>query len=68
MTEPRMIPVGVIAEACRCTPERVRHVLRTRPHIRPAARTGFTRLFLPEAISQVRYELNAIAAGRRGVR
>lgn len=64
MGEPRLITVGVIAEACGTTPERARHILRTRPHIRPVARAGFTRLYLPEIIALVRHELSAIDARR----
>lgn len=36
--------------------------LRTRPHIRPAARAGTLRLYRCEALALVRHELNAIDA------
>ena len=57
--EPKVVTVGVIAEACRTTPERVRQILRTRRHILPVARAGLTRLYLPEVVAQVRHELSA---------
>lgn len=66
----RLITIGVIAERIGITPERVTRILRTRPHIRPAAFAGNTRLFDSEAIAQIRHEVNAIDARRatRGTR
>lgn len=45
---------------------RVLHVLRTRLHIRPAARAGTLRLYDAAAVAQVRHELNAQDARRPG--
>ena len=65
---PSLITIGVIAEALDVTPDRVQRILRTRPHIKPAAYAGHTRLFASDAIAQVRHEINAIDAKRQGVR
>lgn len=61
---PRLITPGVIAEEVGVPLHRVLHVLRTRPHIRPAARAGTLRLYDTRAIAMVRHELHAID-GRR---
>ncbi len=47
---------------------RVQYLLRTRPHIRPAARAGTLRLFDRRALAMLRHELNTIDAqrGHRG--
>ncbi len=63
---PQLVTAGVIAEANSVPLQRVAHILNTRPHIRPVARAANTRLYLREAISQVRYELNKIDAKRAG--
>lgn len=61
---PRLVTVGVIASELKVPVERVRHIIRSRPHIRPRAYAGIVRLFSNEAIAQVRYELNRRAAHR----
>jgi hypothetical protein len=61
---PRLVTSGVIAAEVGAPVERVRHVLATRPHIRPAALAGAVRLYRRRAIAQVRYELNLIDARR----
>ena len=61
---PKLVTVGVIAAELGMSVDRVCRVLRTRPHIRPAAYAGNVRLFDNDAIAQVRHELNAIAARR----
>jgi methylphosphotriester-DNA--protein-cysteine methyltransferase len=63
---PTLITVGVIADAVGISPDRVRRILRTRRHIRPAAYAAHMRLFRSEAIAQVRYEINAMDARRSG--
>ena len=63
---PKLITVGVIAEALGTSVERVTRVLRSRQYIRPAAYAGHVRLFTSDAIAQVRHELNAIDARRAG--
>lgn len=64
MPIPQLITVGVIAGELRVPLHRVLHVLRTRPHIRPAARAGTLRLYRRDAIAMVRHELNAVDARR----
>jgi len=62
---PTLITPGVLARELRAPLHRVLYVLRTRPHIRPAARAGTLRLYSRAAIAQVRHELRAIDARRR---
>lgn len=64
MKIPSLITIGVIADTLQTSPDRVRRILQTRRHIKPAAYAGHARLFTSEAISQVRRELNAIDARR----
>ena len=64
-TAPRLITIGVIAEELGETTERIDRVIRTRPHIKPAAFAGNVRLFTSDAIAQIRHELTAIDARRR---
>ena len=59
---PKLVTVGVIAEEVGVSVDRVSRILRSRPHIRPRAYAGNTRLFDNAAIAQVRHELNAIDA------
>jgi hypothetical protein len=61
-TVPRLATVGLIVERLNVPLHQVQHVLRTRPHIRPLARAGITRLYSHIAIEQVRIELEAIQA------
>ena len=61
---PKLITSGVIASSLGEPLHRVVHVLRTRRHIRPAARAGTLRLYSEEAIAEVRHELHAIDARR----
>jgi hypothetical protein len=61
---PQLITIGVIAAELGVPLHRVRHVLRTRPYIRPAAKAGQARLFDTETVAQVRHALNAIDAKR----
>ncbi len=63
---PRLRTPGVIAELLGVPLHRVQYVLRTRPHIRPAARAGRLRLYDNEAIAMICQELNAIEARRAG--
>ena len=62
---PKLVTVGVIAAEVGTTVDRVIRILRSRPHIRPRAYAGHTRLFDNTAVAQVRYEINRIDA-RRG--
>jgi hypothetical protein len=63
-TLPRLVTSGVIAAEVGQPLDRVRHVLATRKHIRPAALAGMVRLYRRSAIAQVRYEINLIDARR----
>ena len=65
---PRLITVGVISERLGVPVHRVRHVLDTRPDIRPSAYAGRTRLYDQHALARVRHELAAIAARQYGGR
>jgi hypothetical protein len=61
---PSLRTPGRIAAELAVPLPRVLYVLRTRPHIEPAARAGVIRLYDRQAVAQVRHELNAIAARR----
>ncbi len=61
---PKLITAGVIASAVSAPIQRVTHILNSRPHIKPVARAGHTRLYTSDAIAQVRHELNVIDARR----
>lgn len=62
--EPRLITPGVIAAQLSEPLHRVIHVLRTRQHIRPAARAGQLRLYHQSAVAMVQDELHYIDARR----
>ncbi|MCH8343919.1 MAG: hypothetical protein IH983_08020 [Planctomycetes bacterium] len=66
---PRLITPGVIAADLDVALHRVLHVLRTRRHIRPAARAGTLRLYDRAAVAAVHDELATIEArrGRRSI-
>lgn len=61
---PKLRTAGVIAAELGEPLHRVVNVLRTRQHIRPAARAGTLRLYDREAVAMVRHELNGIDALR----
>jgi hypothetical protein len=63
---PRLRTPGVLAELLGVPLHCVIYILRTRPHIRPAARAGRLRLYDNDAIAMVRHELSAIEARRAG--
>ena len=63
---PKLITVGVMADATGVTPNRIQRILQTRPHIRPVAYAGNVRLFTSTAIALVRHEINRIDARRAG--
>lgn len=63
---PSLRTPGRMAEELGVPLARVLYVLRTRPHIRPAAKAGIVRLYDRQAVAQVRHELNAIDARRTG--
>jgi len=63
-TLPRLRTPGVIAQELGESLQRVQYVLRTRPHIKPAALAGRLRLFDRQAVAMVRHELNSIDARR----
>lgn len=61
---PRLRTPGVLASDLGEPLHRVQYVLRTRRHIRPAARAGRLRLFDRAAVALIRHELNAMDARR----
>lgn len=65
---PKLITPGVIASELSEPLYRALNVLRTRQHIRPAARAGTLRLYAKQAVVIVRHELNGIDARRCGQR
>lgn len=68
-TTPRLRTPGVLAELLGVPLHRVEYILRTRPHIRAAARAGRLRLYDNHALALLRHELNSIDARRtRGAR
>ncbi len=65
-TLPRLRTPGVIARELGESLQRVQYVLRTRPHIKPAALAGRLRLYDRQAVAMVRHEINAMDARRGG--
>jgi len=63
---PRLRTPGVIAQELGESLQRVQYILRTRPHIKPAALAGRLRLYDRAAVAMVRHECNAIDARRGG--
>jgi hypothetical protein len=63
---PKLLTVGVIAAELSTPVERVCRILRSRPHIKPCAYAGNTRLFENATVAQIRHELNAIDARHAG--
>ncbi len=63
-TIPSLRTPGVLAADLGEPLHRVIYVLRTRRHIRPAARAGRLRLYDREAVALIRHELNSIDARR----
>ena len=61
---PKLRTAGVLASDLDEPLHRVLYVLRTRPHIRPAARAGQLRLYDREAVALIRHELDAMDAQR----
>lgn len=63
---PKLRTPGVLAGHLGESLHRVLYVLRTRRHIKPAARAGRLRLYDRDAVALIRHELNAIDARRQG--
>ena len=63
---PRLRTPGVLAELLGVPLHRIDYLLRTRPHIRPAALAGRLRLYDNDALAMLRHELNTIDARRAG--
>lgn len=63
---PRLRTPGVLAELLGVPLHRVDYILRTRAHIRPAARAGRLRLYDNHALAMPRHELNSMDAHRAG--
>jgi len=65
MAEVRLMTPGVLAEWLGVPLSRVLYLLRTRPHIRPAARAGILRLYDAEALAQLQKEIVCQGRTRR---
>ncbi len=63
-TLPRLRTPGVISQELGESLARVQYILRTRPHIRPAALAGQLRLYDRDAVAMIRHECRAIDARR----
>ena len=63
-TVPKLRTPGILAKEIGQPLHRIQYILRTRDHIRPAARAGQARLYDREAVAMIRHELNAIEARR----
>ena len=63
---PRLRTPGVIAQELGESLARVQYVLRTRPHIQPAALAGRLRLYDRQAVAMIRHECHAMDARRAG--
>ena len=59
---PKLRTPGVLAADLGEPLHRVLYILRSRPHIRPAALAGRLRLYDREALAMIRHELNTIDA------
>lgn len=59
---PKLATTSEVAQILRVPKHRIEYLLRTRTHIRPRATAGRSRCFDENAITQLRHELNAIAA------
>lgn len=64
MSETQLITPGRIAADLHQPLHRILYILKTRKHIKPAARAGTLRLYGCQAIAQVRHELNSVDARR----
>jgi hypothetical protein len=63
----QLVTAGDIAARLRQPLRRVLWVLATRPHIRPAARAGRTRVYSTSAVALVQDEIDRIdLSGRKG--
>lgn len=60
-TEPKLRTPGILAKDLGVSLHRVQYVLRTRSHIRPAARAGQLRLYDRDAIELLKHELDSIS-------
>jgi hypothetical protein len=61
----QLVTLGDIARRLGESLERVRRILATRPHIRPVARAGNTRVYSVSVIAQVQDEIDAIEQRRQ---
>ena len=57
MAEVRLMTAGVLAKRLGVPLSRVLYLLRTRSHIRPAARAGILRLYDTEALAKLEAEI-----------
>lgn len=59
---PKLRTPGVLATDLGVPLHRILYILKSRPHIQPAARAGRLRLYDLEALAMIRHELNTIDA------
>lgn len=57
---PELNTLGKVAQHLQVPVHRVQYVLRSRPHLRPAATAGRLRLFDDQTIEQIAKELQTI--------
>ena len=63
-TPPRLRTIEQVARELRVSRYRVRHIVRSRGHIRPVALAGRLRIFDRAAVARIRHEINKIDARR----
>ena len=63
-TLPRLLTVTLIAERLGVPLQRVQNVIANRPHIRPRALAGNTRIYDAEALAMLRHEISKQDAQR----
>lgn len=60
----KIYPPKQLASILGVSVHRVRYILDTRPHIKPAVTVENKRFYRPDAVAMLRHELNAIDARR----
>jgi len=64
LSDDRVYPAIQLAEILGVPVHRVRHILHTRSHIKPAVTVENLRFYRPDALAMLRHELNADDARR----
>ena len=60
----KVYPLKQLASILGVSVDRVRYILNSRSHIKPAVTVENMRFYRPDAVAFLRHELNAIAARR----